>query len=33
VTVVLHGPDQQDSSGNYVQYHTPLAGATRRVSR
>lgn len=31
VTVVLHGPDQQDTSGAWVQDHAPLAGVTVNV--
>jgi hypothetical protein len=28
VTVVLHGPDQEISTGSYFQTHDPLAGVT-----
>lgn len=28
VTLVLHGPDDQDASGNWLQSHLPLAGVT-----
>jgi hypothetical protein len=31
VTVFLHGPDDLDAGGSYVQSHTPLAGITINV--